>query len=403
MRDTDGANAVLPTPDEELRLNVLALEVHRRDDEVAVISSLKHFTVEVALKNATTGEDDRAHDGRQIIATLVYEDGTPCDQHDQDGRAPLLMKGASDEDGVLKDGRARLRLHITVLSALCDQRRFRVSLCVGSAGGTSHPTLCCATEPVKTLTKLRRGTRNESLARRDAREARERAEAEAAGGGGHADSAQRAVEGAELTASHGSTATSRNVSPFEDCSTAGPLGWGGARQLVRTASKRALDIMCNENLEDTYPAPHRAKDGSERSAEDEEDMRANHELFPCATPTGALGAYLSPHTANGIEGGACNGAAEAGADSDYDSFRDSDYDSFRDNEDGTLIPLGATYSCSSLTSQSVQAAPSLDRLWAQVNQNSEMLRQLQRAQNVLCDEVRTLKEARAVQAAIAAD
>ena len=143
----------------------------------------------------------------------------------------------------------------------------------------------------------------------------------------------------------------------------------------------------------------------------EEDMRANHELFPCATPTGALGAYLSPHTANGIEGGTCNGAistfgagtVEAGADSDYDSFRDSDYDSFRDNEDGALIPLGATYSCSSLTSQSGQAAPSLDRLWAQVNQNSEMLRQLQRAQNVLCDEVRTLKEARAVQAAIAAD
>ena len=72
MRDTDGSNAVLPTPDEELRLNVLALEVHRRDDEVAVISSLKHFTVEVALQKATTGEDDRTHDGRHVIATLVY-------------------------------------------------------------------------------------------------------------------------------------------------------------------------------------------------------------------------------------------------------------------------------------------------------------------------------------------
>ena len=228
---------MLPTPDEELRLNVLALEVHRRDDEVAVISSLKHFTVEVALKNATTGEDDRAHDGRQIIATLVYEDGTPCDQHDQDGRAPLLMKGASDEDYAQGWPRSIEAAHNGAVSALRSAPLPRLPLCrLRRRNLPPHALLRHGAR--EDLTKLRRGTRNESLARRDAREARERAEAEAAGGGGHV-AAHSVLSKEELTASHGSTATSRNVSPFEDCSTAGPwVGRPSARAYGQQACAR---------------------------------------------------------------------------------------------------------------------------------------------------------------------
>ena len=101
--------------------------------------------------------------------------------------------------------------------------------------------------------------------------------------------------------------------------------------------------------------------------------------LPLCDSTGA-GCLPQPHTANGIEGGACNGAAEAGADSTMTVVTAITTASVTTK--GPSSPRCHILVFVSDIAECPSGSP-LDRLWAQVNQNSEMLRQLQRAQNVL--------------------
>jgi len=139
-------------------------EIHRIDEidgeqRELVTSTLKAFKLRVAVQTAA-GDMLTDIDGMALKATLVYEDGSLVEEVSATQEPPLLGGQAIVEDGV-----ASFRLRITVLTSLCHARRFRVKLHVDGC-----PDLSCISAAVKTITKLRRGSRGSREEREAARE-----------------------------------------------------------------------------------------------------------------------------------------------------------------------------------------------------------------------------------------
>lgn len=141
------------------RLRILDHQVHRVDGGAdggapeIVASTLKFFSLKVGLVDA--GGEAPAY---TLRAALVYEHGGAVEELSTT-LEPALLGG----EAVLKDGVASFKLRISVLSSLCQMKRFRVQVtCV------ERPELApVATAPVRTITKLRRGPR-EPVAGREA-------------------------------------------------------------------------------------------------------------------------------------------------------------------------------------------------------------------------------------------
>lgn len=107
---------------------------------------------------ASSSKGGRARPAYTLRAALVYEHGGAVEELSTT-LEPALLGG----EAVLKDGVASFKLRISVLSSLCQMKRFRVQVtCV------ERPELApVATAPVRTITKLRRGPR-EPVAGREA-------------------------------------------------------------------------------------------------------------------------------------------------------------------------------------------------------------------------------------------
>lgn len=141
---------------DELLLSQLVVrkhEIHRKDDladgeSELVTSTLKHFHIDVALVDLEGATVPHA-DGARVHATLVYEDGDVVEEVSASLEPPLL-----GGDAQLEAGCATLRLRTTVLTSLCQCRKFRVHIAL-----ESHPEIFVLTQAFKTITKLRRGSR----------------------------------------------------------------------------------------------------------------------------------------------------------------------------------------------------------------------------------------------------
>lgn len=153
----DGCHASEGTDTE---LAVSFHEIHRIDDgengkKESITSTLKYFSLHLAVQDSA-GNLQFHLDGTTLVASLVYEDGEPVEDLSATHEPPLLAAaGESPPKIVVEGGVAVLRLRITVLSSLCNKRSFCVR--VASADG---PELVATTQPVKTITKLRRTPRD---------------------------------------------------------------------------------------------------------------------------------------------------------------------------------------------------------------------------------------------------
>ena len=127
-----------------------------------VLSTLKYFHLEIELQDPSGAS--AGYDGSRLQAQLLYDDLSVCEELSVTKEPPILSGG---EDVRLEAGRATLRLRITVLSSLCNKRNFVVRVFL-----EDHPTLEAFTTSYKTITKLRRGSRGETVAAREAREAK---------------------------------------------------------------------------------------------------------------------------------------------------------------------------------------------------------------------------------------
>ena len=152
---------------ESLSLVVTRQEKHRVDTTAEgsidnVLSTLKYFHLEVELQDSS-GSNRATYDGSRLQAQLLYDDLSVVEELSVTKEPPILHGG---EDVRLEDGRAMLRLRVTVLSSLCNKRNFKVRVFV-----ESHPKLEAFTTSYRTITKLRRGSRGETVAAREARDA----------------------------------------------------------------------------------------------------------------------------------------------------------------------------------------------------------------------------------------
>jgi len=146
-------------------LSIAHHEIHRIDEvgegapSEFVISTLKAFKLSVAVQ-APSGNKSRDLDGCVLRARLTYEDGSLVEEVSATQEPPLLGGQA-----IVENTTASFRLRITVLSSLCHARKFRVHV---HADGC--PELAVMSSAVKTITKLRRGSRESREAAREARE-----------------------------------------------------------------------------------------------------------------------------------------------------------------------------------------------------------------------------------------
>ena len=138
--------------DDAVKLCINSMEIHlTKTKEENIISTLKHFIVSVALKDATTGSLSKSLDGTKLHSKIVFEDGSPVTDASVTGEPPLLYP----EPAVLVGGKAYLRMRITVLSSLCGKRLFRILIAT-----EARPDISAMTDPaVKTITKLHRPCR----------------------------------------------------------------------------------------------------------------------------------------------------------------------------------------------------------------------------------------------------
>jgi len=129
------------------RLAIVQHEIHRTDrageeDEEYVMSTLKAFVLRVSVQS----DNNDAFDGKQLKATLIYENGYIVEEVSATLEPPLLGGEALIENGV-----ASFKLKITVLSSLCRSSRFRVQVTA-----VDSPDLTVVTSPMRTITKLHR-------------------------------------------------------------------------------------------------------------------------------------------------------------------------------------------------------------------------------------------------------
>jgi hypothetical protein len=138
---------------QDLRLKITHHEIHRidregEDDEELIMSTLRYFALRCEVFE---GNDDiqptMCENGKQYIATLIYENGNAVQELSMT-HEPALLGGRA----VVEDGVATFRLKITVLSALCRSQRFRVQV-----APVDRADLTAITSPMRTITKLRRG------------------------------------------------------------------------------------------------------------------------------------------------------------------------------------------------------------------------------------------------------
>lgn len=155
---------------DELLLSQLVVrkhEIHRKDEladgeSELVTSTLKYFHIDVALVDLEGAAVPFA-DGARVHATLVYEDGGVVEEVSASLEPPLL-----GGDAQLEGGCASFRLRVTVLTSLCQCRKFRVHIAL-----ESRPEIFVLTREFKTITKLRRGSRggaNKEAAKEAAKE-----------------------------------------------------------------------------------------------------------------------------------------------------------------------------------------------------------------------------------------
>jgi len=83
----------------------------------------------------------------RLKAKLIYNEGQLVDELSVNQEPPLLGGDAILDD----EGVASFKLRITVLSSLCHGRHFRIQV-----NAIDHPDLLVRSEPMKTLTKLKR-------------------------------------------------------------------------------------------------------------------------------------------------------------------------------------------------------------------------------------------------------
>lgn len=142
-------------------------EIHREDQLAEggtelITSTLKHFVLIVELRDGH-GHPITEADGTAVHAMLLYEDTTVCEDLSVT-MEPCLLSNTGTLDG----GSAFFKLRVTVLTSLCQSRRFRVH--VALAG---REDVCVVTAPFKTITKLRRTAKGSSAAAEAKREAAE--------------------------------------------------------------------------------------------------------------------------------------------------------------------------------------------------------------------------------------
>ena len=144
-------------------------EIHREDEGESgeremITSTLKYFSLHMAVQSPVTGDLLFDFDGTTLIASLVYDNGELVTDVSATLEPPLLAAaGECPPKAVVEGGVATFRLRITVLSSLCNKHNFCVRVT-----SQEFPELSATTAAVKTITKLRRGVRGGEATTRDA-------------------------------------------------------------------------------------------------------------------------------------------------------------------------------------------------------------------------------------------
>jgi len=159
LYDKLGTKELAPSETAELvnntshRLRILQHDIHRLDETADgmenVMSTLKGFTIRVGVFSNDGDMPLDTEDGIRLKAKLVYENGLDVEELSATLEPPLLGGTAT-----LQNGTAVFKLRITVLSSLCRGNRFRVQI------DSEVAELNVVTEPMRTITKLRRGPSN---------------------------------------------------------------------------------------------------------------------------------------------------------------------------------------------------------------------------------------------------